>query len=254
MFSRFALASSLLCVAVWGCSGGGGNGSLTHDPAVPTAAGRPGSGGDEASKGETFYAVFDTTKGDVVIAVYPGWAPNGAARFQELVEGGFYDDCRFFRVLEGFMAQVGMNGDPDVNAQWQENTIPDDPVLESNTRGRVTFAKSGMPNSRTSQIFFNYANNSRLDRDQFAPFGEVIEGMDVLESLYGEYGEGAPSGRGPSQDQIRLRGNDYLNESFPNLDYIKTARLYDTEEAARAALSGSSEPAADPPQTDAANE
>lgn len=128
-------------------------------------------GGEEG----TYRVLFQTSKGAFVVEVHEDWAPLGAARFRELVEAGFYDDCRFFRVIEGFMAQIGMNGDPDVHARWGDNTIMDDPVVETNTRGRVTFAKTGLPNSRSCQIFINYGDNSRLDRDGFAPFGEVIE-------------------------------------------------------------------------------
>ena len=255
MLPRFVLASSLVIVSTWGCSGGGGNGSLTHDPAVPTADGRSNPGDADVPTGDSFYALFNTSKGNVIVEVNPDWAPVGAQRFKELVNASFYDDCRFFRVIEGFMVQVGMNGDPAVGAMWADSQMVDDPVLVSNTRGRVTFAKTGLPNSRTTQIFFNYGDNSQLDGQGFAPFGEVIEGMEVLESLYGGYGEGAPNGAGPSQDLIRTRGNEYLIASFPKLDHIETARIYETEEAARAALSGSSEPAGDAATTsDAADE
>jgi cyclophilin family peptidyl-prolyl cis-trans isomerase len=122
----------------------------------------------------TYRVLFETSKGDFTVEVHEDWAPRGAARFRELVEAGFYDDCRFFRVIKDFMAQVGMNGDPEVQARWQNNTIPDDPVVQSNTRGRVTFATSG-PNSRTCQFFINFGDNSRLDSGGFAPIGEVID-------------------------------------------------------------------------------
>jgi peptidyl-prolyl cis-trans isomerase A (cyclophilin A) len=180
---------------------------------------------------DVFYVKFETSKGDVIIEVHPDWAPIGAAHFKELVENKFYDDCRFFRVLEGFMCQVGMNGDPKVQDQWGEKTIKDDPVKRSNKKGFVTYAKSGLPNSRSTQIFFNYNDrNSQLDSQGFAPFAVVLEGMSVLESLYGDYGEGAPGGNGPDQDSIRKGGNAYLNKSFPKLDYIKTARIVDKSE------------------------
>lgn len=255
MLPRFVLASSLVIVSTWGCSGGGGNGSLTRDPAVPKAGGLSNPGDADVPKGESFYAVLNTSKGNVIVEINPDWAPVGAQRFKELVNANFYDDCRFFRVLVGFMAQVGMSGDPAVSAAWADSQIVDDAVLVSNTRGRVTFAKTGLPNSRTTQIFFNYGDNSQLDGQGFAPFGEVIEGMEVLDSLFSGYGEGAPSGAGPSQDLIKSRGNEYLIESFPKLDYIETARIYETEDAARAALSGSAEPAGDAAATsDAADE
>jgi len=131
-------------------------------------------GGEEGA----YRVLLQTSNGAFVIEVHQDWAPHGAARFRELVEAGFYDDCRFFRVIRGFMAQVGINGDPAVQAEWRDKTIPDDPVVESNTRGRVTFATSG-PNSRTCQFFINFDDkNRRLDPDGFAPFGEVIEMPD----------------------------------------------------------------------------
>jgi cyclophilin family peptidyl-prolyl cis-trans isomerase len=127
-----------------------------------------------STENEPFRVKFEVSTGEFVVEVNPEWAPNGARRFRELVEAGYYDDCRFFRVLEGFMAQVGMNGDPEVNAQWDNKTIPDDPPMRSNTRGRVTFATSG-PNSRTTQFFINFGDNSQLDGQGFSPIGEVIE-------------------------------------------------------------------------------
>jgi cyclophilin family peptidyl-prolyl cis-trans isomerase len=172
-----------------------------------------------------FKVRFSTSAGEVVVRVLPDWAPLGAARFRALVESGFYDGARFFRVLPGFVAQVGINGDPAVTRKWDKSEIQDDPVRQSNTRGRVTFATGG-PNTRTTQIFFNYSDkNARLDSKGFSPFGEVVEGMDVLERLYSGYGEGAPQGRGPDQDRIEKEGNAYLERDFPKLDYIKTARI-----------------------------
>jgi peptidyl-prolyl cis-trans isomerase A (cyclophilin A) len=173
---------------------------------------------------ETYRVRFETSKGNFVMEVHPEWAPKGAARFKELVEAKYYDECRFFRVIEGFMAQFGMNGDPKVNAEWDKKEIQDDPVKQSNTRGRVTFATSG-PNTRTTQLFINFGNNKGLDRQGFSPFAEVVEGMEVVDKLYNGYGEGAPQGNGPGQDRIARDGNKYLNDRFPKLDYIKTARI-----------------------------
>jgi peptidyl-prolyl cis-trans isomerase A (cyclophilin A) len=166
---------------------------------------------------------LDTTKGAIVIDVHRDWAPHGADRFYELVKDGYYTDVAFFRVIGGFMAQVGISGDPAINAQWRQKTIPDDPVKASNTRGTVTFATSG-PNSRTTQFFINFADNSRLDSLGFAPFGKVQD-MAPVDALYDGYGEGAPRGRGPSQGLIQSQGNAYLRESFPKLDYIKSAKI-----------------------------
>jgi peptidyl-prolyl cis-trans isomerase A (cyclophilin A) len=143
------------------------------------------------------------------------------------VKNGFYDDTRFFRVLDGFMAQIGINGNPAIQNGWKTATIQDDPRKEgvSNKRGFVTFAKSGAPNSRSTQIFINYRDNSSLDRQGFTPFGEVTTGMDAVDKLYSGYGEGAPSGSGPEQGKIQMEGNAYLTKGFPKLDYIKKATI-----------------------------
>jgi cyclophilin family peptidyl-prolyl cis-trans isomerase len=135
------------------------------------------------------------------------------------VEIGFYDECRFFRVLPDFMVQVGMNGDPQLHSKWADNTIQDDPVIESNHRGYVTFAKTGLPNSRSTQFFINYGDNSRLDRDRFAPFGKVIAGMDVASNIESKYREQ------PDQNAIRTMGNQYLTSQFPDLDFIQKAYI-----------------------------
>jgi len=174
---------------------------------------------------DMYRARFETSKGDFVIEVHREWAPIGADRFYNLVNAGYYDDVRFFRVISGFMAQFGMHGDPLVTAQWRAAPIQDDPVVGSNTRGTVTFAMTGQPNSRTTQIFINFGNNTNLDGMGFAPFGEVVEGMEVVDQLYSGYGEGAPRGAGPDQGQIQGRGNEYLNADFPNLDYVIRATI-----------------------------
>jgi peptidyl-prolyl cis-trans isomerase A (cyclophilin A) len=166
---------------------------------------------------------LDTTKGAIVFDVRRDWAPHGADRFYELVQNGYYTDVAFFRVISGFMAQVGISGDPALNAQWREKRIPDDAVKASNTRGTVTFATSG-PNSRTTQFFLNLADNSRLDGMGFAPFGKIKD-MAPVDALYDGYGEGAPRGGGPAQGQLQAEGNTYLRASFPKLDYIKSAKI-----------------------------
>jgi peptidyl-prolyl cis-trans isomerase A (cyclophilin A) len=174
---------------------------------------------------ETYRAKFATTKGDFVIEVTRSWAPNGADRFYNLVKNGYYDGCSFFRVVYGFMVQFGINGDPALNAIWSEARIPDDPVTQKNLRGMVTFATAG-PGTRTAQVFINYADkNTNLDGQGFAPFGKVVEGMDVVNKLFSGYGEGAPSGHGPDQNRIQKEGNAYLAKSFPKLDAIKTATI-----------------------------
>jgi peptidyl-prolyl cis-trans isomerase A (cyclophilin A) len=174
---------------------------------------------------DVFDAKFTTTKGDFVVEVHRDWAPNGADRFYNLVKTGFFDDLRFFRAIDGFMVQWGISGDPAVSAKWSSANITDDPVKQSNKRGYVTFAKTGAPNSRSTQVFVNYGDNSRLDPTGFAPFGQVTKGMDVLDALYKGYGEGAPGGAGPNQALIQSRGNAYLDQSFPKLDAIKHAEV-----------------------------
>ena len=179
----------------------------------------------ESGTPNQFKVKFETTKGDFVIEVSRGWSPNGSDRFYELVQNRFYDECRFFRVLDGFMAQFGIHGDPAVQAKWRDTNILDDPVEQSNRRGFVTFATSG-PNSRTTQLFINFSDRNKfLDSDGFSPFGKVIEGMDVVDSLYNGYGEGPPDGSGPDQSRVQREGNEYLKAEFPKLDYIKRATL-----------------------------
>jgi peptidyl-prolyl cis-trans isomerase A (cyclophilin A) len=177
-----------------------------------------------AAPPEDFKVRFVTSKGDFVVQVTRAWAPLGADRFRELVGTGFYDGARFFRVLPRFVAQFGIPGDPKLAAQWDDKAIADDPVRQSNTRGRITFATSG-PNTRTTQLFVNYADNARLDRHGFSPFGEVVSGMEVVDAFHADYGEGAPQGKGPDQSRIEKEGNAYLEREFPKLDYVKTARL-----------------------------
>ena len=153
------------------------------------------------------------------------WAPNGADRFYNLVKIGYFKDIAFFRNIDGFMVQFGIHGDPAVNAKWREANIKDDTVKKSNTVGYVTYAQSGRPNSRSTQFFVNFGDNANLDGMRFAPFGKVVEGMDVVKSLYNGYGEGAPRGKGPDQGRIQEEGNAYLKKDFPKLDYIKSATI-----------------------------
>jgi peptidyl-prolyl cis-trans isomerase A (cyclophilin A) len=173
---------------------------------------------------ETYTVKFDTSAGPFTVEVTRAQAPNGADRFYNLVKHGYYNDARFFRVIPGFMVQFGINGDPALNRVWQAARIPDDPVKGSNTRGTITFATAG-PNTRTTQVFINFGNNASLDSQGFAPFGKVTSGMDVVDKIYGGYGEGAPSGKGPDQGRTQAEGNAYLTKTFPKLDYIKTATI-----------------------------
>jgi len=167
---------------------------------------------------------LETSKGDIIVQVHKEWAPLGAERFIELVKSGFYDKARFFRVVAGFMVQFGITGDPNVQAKWREAIIQDDPVTQSNTRGKLSFATKG-PGSRTSQVFINLVDNVRLDQAGFAPFAEVVSGIEVVDQLYSGYGEGAPRGSGPDQSLIQTQGNAYLERDFPRLDFIKKASM-----------------------------
>jgi peptidyl-prolyl cis-trans isomerase A (cyclophilin A) len=173
----------------------------------------------------SFKAKFETTKGTFVIKVERAYSPNGVDRFYNLVKSGYFKDVVFFRVIKGFMAQFGIHGDPKVSAKWREANIQDDPVKGSNVRGAICFAKSGAPNSRSTQFFLSFGDNTRLDADGFAAFGKVVEGMDVVDKLNSEYGEGAPQGRGPDQQRVQMEGNAYLKKDFPNLDSIKSATI-----------------------------
>jgi peptidyl-prolyl cis-trans isomerase A (cyclophilin A) len=173
---------------------------------------------------EAFKVQFDTTKGNFTIEVNRSLSPNGADRFYNLVRSGYFKDIAFFRVIPGFMCQFGIHGDPSVSAKWRDANINDDPVKGSNMRGTITFATAG-PNTRTTQLFINFGDNTRLDGMGFSPFGKVTEGMDVVDKINAEYGEGAPGGRGPAQDRIQGEGNAYLKKDFPNLDYIKSATI-----------------------------
>jgi len=174
---------------------------------------------------DKFQVKFETSKGDFIVDITRAWSPNGADRFYNLVKNGYYDNCKFFRDIEGFMVQFGINGNPKLNAVWNRAQIKDDPVKQSNTKGYITFAKSSMPNSRTTQVFINFGDNSRLDTDGFAPFGKVTKGMNIVESLYNKYGD-KPSA---AQGQIQTEGNAFLEKNFPNLDYIKTATIITPE-------------------------
>jgi peptidyl-prolyl cis-trans isomerase A (cyclophilin A) len=173
-----------------------------------------------------FRVKIETSKGDLVVRVVREWAPKGADRFYSLVKNGYYDECRFYRVLPKYVAQVGIHGDPRISMKWREAPIEDDPVKQKNTRGRVTFAKGG-PNTRTTNLFINLRDSTSLDREGFAPFGEVVEGMEVADQLHSGYGDGAPKGRGPGQKRIYEEGNAWLQKDFKDLDFIKAAKVVD---------------------------
>ena len=196
--------------------------SETPAPAAKPSLMNPAS--LRAKAPDVYKVKFTTTKGDFVVEVNRAWAPLGADRFYNLVQNGFYNDAAFFRVLKGFMAQFGISANPSISRVWRSANIKDDPVKQSNYRAYLSFATAG-PNTRTTQIFINYGENTSLDRSGFAPFGRVVEGMAVVDSLYGGYGEGAPEGRGPEQGRIEGQGKAYLDKGFPQLDSIKSTTV-----------------------------
>ncbi|HYR86772.1 MAG TPA: peptidylprolyl isomerase [Terriglobia bacterium] len=217
MLRRYILTTMVLLGFVQACSAQQ-RGNALLDPRNPAM---------NQTAPATYQVLVSTSKGDFTIKVTREWAPKGADRFYSLVKNGFYNDARFFRVLRSprpFMAQFGVNGDPAVAAKWSDANIDDDPVTQHNTRGMISFATAG-PNTRSTQLFINYGDNSRLDQSGFSPFGQVVTGMEVVDQLYADYGEGAPDGKGPDQSRIEREGNAYLNRDFPKLDYIKTARV-----------------------------
>jgi len=175
-----------------------------------------------------FDVKFTTTKGDITFHLTRSWAPHGVDRFYNLVRAGFFTNVAFFRVVPGFMAQFGMNGDPNVTRAWMQASIPDDPVKQSNKRGFLTFAATGAPNSRGTQLFINFKDNSFLDAQRFAPIGEVMEGMNVVDSIYSGYGES------PDQGAITSQGKAYLDSKFPKLDKILSAKVVTAPAAPKA--------------------
>ncbi len=221
-FGSAVFLAGICCFVASGCGGGADKSAREETPAFHT----PRSAA--ATAPETFVARFETTRGNFDVRVDRDWAPLGADRFFTLVTSGYYDDVRIYRVVEGFMAEWGLHGDARVTTLWRRYAITDDPVVESNLKGRLSFAAHG-PNSRTVQVFVNLDDNPGLDAQGFSPFGEVVEGMDVIESFYAEYGDGPPRGEGPYQARALARGNAYLDVDFPNLD--SAVRAYVVEPA-----------------------
>ncbi len=227
MGTRFlATWMSAVALVAFGCGGREKSGGEAKAPAAsaPAPPANPLMNPDAPEMKETAPAVyrvkFETSAGDFVVEVTRAWAPNGADRFYNLVTHGFFDEVRFFRVIPNFVVQFGINGDPQVSARWRNATMADDPVKGSNKHGTITFATSG-PNSRTTQVFINYGDNTSLDQRGFAPFGRVASGMPVVERINQQYGD-APS---KNQGLIQMQGNAYLKATYPNLDYVKKATL-----------------------------
>jgi peptidyl-prolyl cis-trans isomerase A (cyclophilin A) len=180
----------------------------------------------------TYKVKFETTRGDFTITVTRAWAPLGADRFYNLVKHHFYDNAAFFRVVPQFVVQFGVSANPSVSAAWKHADIKDDPVTQTNKRGAITFAQTGNPNSRGTQVFINLKDNPGLDHmgQGFPPFGVVDgNGMNVVEMMYEGYGDSA----GPDQDQLEKQGDPYLGKGWPKLDYIKSASLVESAASAK---------------------
>lgn len=196
---------------------------------LPPLPAQPGT----AVAPDSFHVLFETTQGPFTVAAYREWSPRAVDRFYELVRREYFDEASFFRVISGFAAQFGFAADPALSEEWLARGLPDEPARVSNERGTISFARGGLE-SRSAQLFINLRDNAPLDRYGpsgsngpigFPPIGRVIQGMEVVDSLYSGYGEGAPMGRGPDQDSIRIQGNAYLERAFPELDYIETAQV-----------------------------
>ncbi len=218
-----AAALGFLALAAAGCAGERQEGEQRVQQAAEAAAPanpllNPNSPEMNQTAPELYRVRFETPKGEFLVEVNRAWAPKGADRFYNLVRHGFYDGARFFRVVPGFVVQFGINGDPQISARWRTARIEDDPVTKSNLRGTITFATAG-PNSRTTQVFINYSDNTNLDGQGFAPFGRVVQGMDVVDRINAEYGQS------PNQAMIQQQGNAYLEAQFPRLDYIIRATV-----------------------------
>jgi peptidyl-prolyl cis-trans isomerase A (cyclophilin A) len=216
---RRALQPAAIAAIALACSG-----AADDSRGASTSLASPDSAALATAAPDTFRVEFTTSEGTFVVEAYRDWAPHGVDRFHDLVQMGFFNETRFFRVLKGFMAQFGINGNPDVNSAWDRLRIPDDSVRESNERGAVSFAMAG-PGTRTTQLFINYVDNSSLDAMGFAPIGRVVEGMEVVDSLYGGYGEGPPGGFGPDQGRLMEEGTAYAIGQFPRLSVIHSARI-----------------------------
>lgn len=180
---------------------------------------------------ELFNVRMETSKGVIVIEVHRDWAPHGVDRFYNLVRAGYYDQVRFHRIRKDTWAQFGVNGDPKISNVWRERTIPDDPRRESNVRGTIAYAFA-KPNGRTTQIFINLRDNSAThDKEPFVPFGKIIEGLDVADALNAEYGEAAGGGiRAGKQAPLFEKGNAWLKQNFPRLDYIIRATVVESKQ------------------------
>ena len=211
-----ALAAVVACAEGTGTAGGGERSPLLAPNDSELARAAP----------DSFRVELHTSRGPITVVARRAWAPHGVDRFYYLAKHGYYDSTYFFRVIENFVAQFGISGNPKISAAWENRRIPDDPVRHPNTRGTLAFASQG-PASRTVQLFINLRDNPKLDTygGGFPPIAEVTSGLNVAESLYDGYGEGPPSGLGPRQELITDQGNAYLRRYFPQLDLVQSATI-----------------------------
>lgn len=216
-FPSFVLVAAALASACGGAESAPGAGG--PDRPVPPGLLNPEPAALAAAAPDSFDVGITTSRGEVVVRVRRAWAPRGADRLHWLASQAFFDGARFFRVVPGFVVQFGLSGLPELDQAWDSRAIPDDPVATSNRRGTIVFATKG-PDSRSTQLFINLADNANLDAMGFAPLGEVVRGLDVVDQLYAGYGEGAPMGSGPDQLRLMREGNAYLRAQFPQLDSI----------------------------------
>jgi len=223
---RNGVGAGLMCASLFWAAGCGGEGASSEDAGGAAELSDPLLDPRRFTETApaTFRVRFDTSEGEVVVEVHREWAPLGADRFYNLVRAGYYEDVRVYRVVPGFVAEFGVNGSGTVTRIWHRFALLDDEVRESNTVGRLSFAASG-PNSRTVQVFINLRDNASLDERGFAPFGEVVEGLAVVQRFYSDYGDGPPRGDGPYQAQAVIQGNEYLDAEFPELSVIRSATV-----------------------------
>ncbi len=215
-FPSLVIASFVLPILVLTPVSVVGQGAPVPSPVDPAASTAEVKSNWPDKAPNIFKVKFECSHGDIVVEVHKDWSPIGAEHFFDLAKIGYYNDVRFFRVVPGFMAQFGISGDPEMTKNHGNKNIMDDPNAgQSNSPGMMTYAKTGLPNSRSTQLFINTGDNKFLDSQGFTPFAKVVEGMDVVKKINSEYREK------PNQMSIRSQGNVYLNKAFPNLDYIK---------------------------------
>lgn len=213
-------AIRLICVAAMSALALGCEKAPPPPPPPPPAPPAPAPKWTDPAAPESYRVKFETTKGSFVVEVTRSLSPAGADHFKTLIDSGYFNEARFFRVMPGFIVQFGMNADSAVNARWRTRTLMDEPVKTGNVRGTVVYAKPGFPNSRSTQLFVNLGDNSQsLDPQGFSPFGKVVEGMKVVDAIYSGYEQR------PDQELIGAQGNAYLKKEFPKLDYIKSAKI-----------------------------